>query len=259
MRRITVTSCICLLIIAFTSYASTDNKKDSIKLKNELALKYYINTGGRVIKPASGKGEIIIYNTQKRLPQDFVEDIADHITVILAMRVSVKNATYQETMPLETFSVIAQELGVGATIFLIDDPALPLSLVAYENGWSAVNVSLLAKSPKDKIKTRTEKALTRAICLVCGLASYSGATSLMLPVRNVDALDTVELPSERGNPLIRTPLHKYMLNFGVAPVTITTYRNACSEGWAPMPKDDVQKALLEAAQQKKNDYDSSEK
>lgn len=259
MRRMTVASFISLLIIASVSYASVDNIKDPIKSKRDFERKYYVNTGGRVIKPNSGRGEIVIYNAQHRFPQTFIKSIAENITITLAMRISVKNEAYRDIIPLETFSAIAQELGAGATIFLIDNPALPLSLVAYENGWSAVNVSLLAKSPKDKIKTRTEKALTRAICLMCGLASYSGATSLMLPVRNVDALDTVELPSERGNPLIRTPLHKYMLNFGVTPVTITTYRNACFEGWAPMPEDDVQRALWTAAQQKKKDSDSSRK
>ena len=36
---------------------------------------------------------------------------------------------------------------------------------------------------------------------------------------------------------------KYMEKCGVTPLRIATYRQACREGWAPAPTNDVQKAI----------------
>ena len=213
----------------------------------EFAKKYYANTGGRVVKPDSGEGKIVVYNAQKKIPAEMLKAAADHMTITLAMRFEVQDI---EPVAFEGFDATAKKNNGGATIFVVDNSALPLSLVAYENGWGMVNAALLAGSPAEKVAERTEKELTRTTALVCGIASGSTG-SLMMPVRNVDALDNCELPTERGNPMVLGPIHKYMLNFGVTPVTVATYRKACSDGWAPKPKDDAQRALWESTQERK--------
>lgn len=239
-KKAILTSSVVMSVILVTRAIHTNKFVSYESRKAEIEKKYYANTGGRVIKPESGQGEIIIYNAQQRIPEETIKDIAEHITLLLAMRVSVRKG---DPVGLESLDDKLKELNGSAAIFLVDNPTHPLSLVAYENGWGVVNASLLAHSPADKIRERTEKELIRTLCLICGIATNAGASSLMLPVRDVNDLDTCELPSERGSSMITRPLHKYMLNFGVMPVTVSTYRKACSDGWAPKPKDKDQEAL----------------
>ena len=244
-----------LLMIVATTFAATlvaaDAPNDAearAKYQAEFAKKYYANTGGRVVKPDSGEGRIVIYNAQTKIAEEELKKIAGHMTITLAVRFEVVKG---EPLALDAFDGAAKKSGGGATIFLVDSPTLPLSLVAYENGWGMVNAALLAASPADKLAERTEKELTRTVGLTCGLAGGMGAASLMIPVRKVEALDNVELPMERGNNMVTGPIHRYLLNFGVTPVTVATYRKACTDGWAPKPKDDVQRALWESTQEKK--------
>lgn len=237
--------------LAATTLFAADAPNDAearAKYQAEFAKKYYANTGGRVVKPDSGEGKIVIYNAQTKIAEEELNKIAGHMTITLAVRFEVVKG---EPLALDAFEGAAKKFGGGATIFLVDSPTLPLSLVAYENGWGMVNAALLASSPADKLAERTEKELTRTVGLACGLAGGMGAASLMIPVRKMDALDNVELPMERGNNMVTGPIHRYLLNFGVTPVTVATYRKACSDGWAPKPKDDVQRALWESTQEKK--------
>lgn len=232
------------------AFANDDATKAQVKVdfQTAFAKKYYANTGGRVVKPDSGEGKVVVYNAQTTIPEATLKVVLDHMTITMAVRMELVKG---ESIALEAFDTVAQKSGGGATIFLVDSSSLPLSLVAYENGWGMVNAAPLASSPADKLAERTEKELTRTMALTCGLASGMGTGTLMLPVRKVEALDNCELPMERGNNLITGPIHRYLLNFGVFPVTVATYRKACSDGWAPKPKDDIQRALWESTLEKK--------
>lgn len=245
----------CLLIIVTASLAipliaagTSTASEGKTKYQAEFAKKYYANTGGRVVKPDSGEGRIVFYNAQSKISEETLKTVLDHMTITLAVRMELVKG---KPISIDAFDGAAKTSGGGATIFLLDSATLPLSLVAYENGWGMVNAALLASSPADKLAERTEKELTRTVGLTCGLAGGMGAASLMIPVRKVDALDNVALPMERGNNMVTGPIHRYLLNFGVTPVTVATYRKACTDGWAPKPKDDVQRALWESTQEKK--------
>jgi len=214
----------------------------------QMQKKYYANTGGRVVKPGSGEGAVVFVNAQKKVPAEAVQKALDHMTITLMMRFEVKP---RDAVAFEAFEGEAKKSGGAATVFVVDSATLPMSLVAYESGWAMVNVAKLAESPSEKLAERLEKEFTRTVALTCGLCCGMGGAALMKPVRKVEALDDCELPSERGNGMITGPIHKYMLNFGLTPVTVATYRKACSDGWAPKPKDDAQRALWESTQEKK--------
>lgn len=248
--KLTNIICLAAVIVSGVVFANDDAAKAGAKadFQAEFAKKYYANTGGRVVKPNSGEGKVVVYNAQTKIPEATLKTVLDHMTITMAVRMELVKG---ESVGIEAFDAAAKKSGGGATIFLVDSPALPLSLVAYENGWGMVNAAPLATSPADKLAERTEKELTRTMALTCGLAGGMGAASLMIPVRKVDALDNCELPMERGNNMITGPIHRYLLNFGVTPVTVATYRKACADGWAPKPKDDAQRALWESTLEKK--------
>lgn len=214
----------------------------------EMQRKYYANTGGRVVKPGSGEGFIAFVNAQTNVPAEVVRAALDHMTITLAMRFEVRASG---AVALEAFGDEAKKSGGAATVFVVAGESLPMSLVAYDNGWGMVNVAKLAGSPSGKLQERIEKAFTRTVALTCGVSCGMGTGALMKPVRTAEALDDCELPSERGNSMVTGPIHKYMQNFGLLPVTVATYRKACSDGWAPKPKDDAQKALWESTLEKK--------
>lgn len=248
MKVLLTASLALAAIIAIAQEPSAETAAEAkARRQAEFAKKYYANTGGRVVKPDSGEGKVVVYNAQTKIPEATLLAAVEHMTIALAVRMELAKG---EPLAMEAFDDAAKKSGGAATLFLVDSPSLPLSLVAYENGWGMVNAAPLAAPPAERLAERTEKELTRTMALTCGLASGS-AGSLMMPVRKVEALDNCELPTERGNPMVQSPIHKYLLNFGVMPVTVATYRKACSDGWAPKPKDDAQRALWESTQEKK--------
>ena len=247
MKSVLMIVAASLAIPLFSAEVQNDAEAKA-KYQEEFAKKYYANTGGRVVKPDSGEGKIVFYNAQSKIPEATLKAVLDHMTITLAVRMELVKG---EPISIDAFDGVAKKSGGGATIFLLDSATLPLSLVAYENGWGMVNTAPLAASPADKLAERTEKELTRTVGLTCGLAGGMGAASLMIPVRKIEALDNCELPMERGNNMVTGPIHRYLLNFGVTPVTVATYRKACTDGWAPKPKDDAQRALWESTQEKK--------
>lgn len=248
MKRLSLLAVAAAVAVPLLAADAPKDAEAKAAYQAEFAKKYYANTGGRVVKPDSGEGKVVVYNAQSKISDETLKQVIDHMTITMAVRFEVVKG---EPVSIDGFDATAKKSGGGATIFLVDSPTLPLSLVAYENGWGMVNAAPLATSQADKLAERTEKELTRTFGLTCGLAGGMGAATLMIPVRKVEALDNCELPMERGNNMITGPIHRYLLNFGITPVTVATYRKACSDGWAPKPKDDAQRALWESTQEKK--------
>lgn len=216
--------------------------------KANFAKIYYANTGGRVVKPNSGEGKIVFVNTQRRVAAAKLAEIVGRLKISFAMNIEVRDAA---SAKLAEFEDLAKRHGGAATFFLVEDGVLPMSLVAYENGWGAVNLAKFAPATDDVQAKRLEAELARTMALTCGVACGMGTAGMMMPVRKSEALDNCELPNERGNQFVTKPVHAYMQNFGVLPLTVTTYRKACAEGWAPEPKDEAQTNLWKRARDTK--------
>lgn len=235
-----------LCVAAFA--AGTNTVMDAEARKAFLERKYYENTGGRIMNPNSGSGKIVFVNAQKAISRESVVESVRELSLVFAVKMEVADGT---ATAVDGFDEAAKKSGGDATIFVVNDPKLPLSLVAYESGWGALNA---AKLPEDKgnvlAGSRFRKALARVFALTCGIGSGSGAAGLMAPVRKAAELDFCVLP-DRPNPIMVGAIHKYLSNFGVQPVQVATYRNACRQGWAPAPTNDVQKALWEKAKAQK--------
>lgn len=242
-----------LIVAAFAVADTTAPKKELTpeqKAENlaRFKQKYYENTGGKVVNPRSGDGKIAFVNAQARISKEDLSSIVEELSMSFSLWMSV---TEGEKPTLETIAAAAEKTGGATTVFIVDDPVLPMSLVAYEARWAIVNVAKVAdEAAPDKFSERLHKELARSFALVSGVAYGVGTAGLMGPVKVPSGLDLCNLP-ERVNPNLYTPVHKYLANFGVMPTEVATYRKACKDGWAPAPTNDVQKAIWDKEQGKK--------
>ena len=58
----------------------------------------------------------------------------------------------------------------GAAVFVVDDPALPITLAAPEEKWTLINIARLKASGSDAglLESRTSKLFVRQCCFVLG-------------------------------------------------------------------------------------------
>lgn len=173
--------------------------------------------------------------------------VLQQIRQVLSLPVKYKKSTVENC---DAFSLIRKtwttQKDVGAIVSVIDLPGWPSLLVAPEDGWAQINVAALAKDvpSAELLDRRMKKELWRAFVLLFGGGNSSMLEGdLMRPVNSLNDLDAkpnlVPGPEPFNAVLMGTRAR------GIVPVHHTTYRQACIEGWAPMPTNEFQKAIFE--------------
>lgn len=206
--------------------------------REELMARRYAHTGGYVVKPNSQQGCVVIFNAQKRVSSPELQGVVNKIVTKLGYKAEVRDV---ENVTIATAEEIKVKEGATVAVYVVDDPQLPISLVAYEGHWGIVNIAKLAEGA-DKVRLfgRANAETMRVVALASGAADSQFPSSLMKDVKRVRGLDGMdgELPYDVMNRMVAT----YKL-LGMSPERKSTYRNACKEGWAPAPVDDIQKAI----------------
>ena len=131
-----------------------------------------------------------------------------------------------------------------AVIRLEETDSFPGFMSVYPEAFCAViNVKALAAdgAPKEVVEDRLRKELIRAALFVLG-SGYSPSPCLARPVANLEELDRLNVPML--SPETMTHL-KAMPKLGMREIRFATYYQACREGWAPAPANDVQKAIFD--------------
>ena len=200
--------------------------------------------GGDVVKEGSQKGEILFLNSQKKLDKSEIE------TAIAALYKSAKFNFKIHTLENNTFSLnsvksACDKFSAPVTILLIDDPDMPATLIAPEERWALVNMAKLSDGLKNgplysrMFAARCRKQIIRTFSLLCGGGS-SQFSGNMMSTASVKDLDTVQefIPIDMGNRWT-----DYLKDIGVTPAYQRSYKQACIEGWAPAPTNDIQKAI----------------
>lgn len=199
------------------------------------------HTGGRVLRPGTRRGTVVYVNCQKRAQADWLEESRDYMAGYSKFNVVLKDGT---------FDLAAPKVEGNASLFVVDDDKLPALLVAPENRWAIVNVAPLAKEAKPAFfEARVKKELTRGFCLLCGAGNSQFPRALTGGVTGPSDLD--KFPDHRLPVDIEKRMASYMEPFGVTPAVMSTYRQACKEGWAPAPANDYQKQVAEAVAKEK--------
>ena len=211
-----------------------------------LSRKGYKVNGGALVKPGSQRGAVAILDQQSRVDRSAFETIRATIekNQKIVVRVVAEDKAVQ---PLDGM----KKANANFVIAVVDDASSPVMAVAPEERWATVNVARLAAGSGGKelqgefLASRLRKELLRAFAFLCGGAGSQFDGNLM-SASDVAQLDEYQefLPMD----MVKRS-EKHMARCGVTPLRIATYRQACREGWAPTPTNDVQKAIWQQVHQ----------
>lgn len=142
-------------------------------------------------------------------------------------------------------SEIMRRTEATVAVVFTEDDVNPALLVAPDEHWALVNVRALARGlATDRARerflpSRCSKQLKRAFVAACGGFASSFKGNIM-NVRETADLDLCPdlLPVDRISAALA---HMRLLK--MRPRDWYTYEDACEEGWAPAPTNDVQKAI----------------
>lgn len=201
----------------------------------ERARRLYETNGGIVQRERRGKVMRIVRATD-RVAADGIDAGLGALRSCLGFPVEVVSR------PPEDDPKRYLEDAVGMAVVLADKSDTPALLVAPEEKWAMVNVGKLAADGADaeKILGRTLKEIWRASAFAFGAGYADGQPDLMGPICSLGELDQrASAPSPACyNMMIGVARH-----YGIEPVQVATYRQACQEGWAPSPTNDVQRKI----------------
>lgn len=182
-------------------------------------------TGGIVEK--RGTGKIVVVNCQESVGEKLISERAQRLGRLLKCGIEVRRGEWDPTVRIPEDANFA--------IYIIRDDKLPMSLVAAEAGWGAVNTENLGPDG------RFSKEFTRVFALTVGAMCSRNINSPMQPVTNPKQLDKVLTDN-----IMRDMIDSLRINMrarGMTETKICTYMKACQEGWAPPPTNDVQRAV----------------
>lgn len=127
-----------------------------------------------------------------------------------------------------------------ALIDLVEVEGADALAVYPESLRAVVNLKALSAdgAKAEVVYERLKKELVRAVVFVMG----SGSTSydITRPVRKLADLDQIEFAAPSAETLTHLAVCRRV---GVMPLRFATYYQACREGWAPEPTNEVQSAI----------------
>lgn len=194
------------------------------------------NAGGFCKK--EGTGHIIIVNCQNILSD---ADLA-RFCKKFKYRNKIETKSIRNDQPNGIADYRVPEGAAGA-VYIVDDKALPMSLVANETGWGVVNVAKIATVKSVELNTqRILKELMRVCVLTFGGGQLQYDGSIMMSVLKPEDLDQID--NKMSVPVeLAAGMTKNLRLRGITEFKTTSYLVACREGWAPAPTNDVQKAI----------------
>ena len=194
--------------------------------------------GGRLARPGSQKGEIVIVNAQKRADAKWLAEVAAYLNKDTHFSVRVADGAFNAAKP---------GLVGTMTLYVIDDGSQPRSLIAPDDRWAMCNVSQLYTDKTPFFTARVKKQVSRTFGQLCGGMASNFEKNLVSAMPKPEDLDDVtdfKLPVD-----VTARMKGYLAPFGMTPATIRTYKIACQEGWAPNPTNDVQKYIWDEVHQ----------
>ena len=132
--------------------------------------------------------------------------------------------------------------GCGLAILVVDKPGGETLLVSPEGRWVELNVAPLAvdNPSAELLAKRVRREMWRALAYGMGVGNEEmmSVLNIVTSVKELDAIDMDDPTPDAFNRIIYAAAKRKM-----ARVRYTSYRQACIEGWAATPTNDVQKAI----------------
>lgn len=198
-------------------------------------------TGGIIEDFSTRKGRFLYLNAQQRVP---VSELAELTVGTMGQffRSDFALVPWNHKFNVNETSGFLSAVGAQAGVFIVDDATLPSLLIAPENNWGLINVAALAvdKPGSALLAQRVRREMWRVLGYMYGAESPAALCVL----QNVSTLR--DLDGIRANALSQLPLasiKKRLPEIGIKPVRISTYKEACRQGWAPPPTNEYQRAI----------------
>jgi len=217
----------------YATVRTADGKVTKMK-KSEVRERIYRHFGGNLKVPGRQKGRVVIVDAAKDVPQRSLDAVAKQFNVSIHIAVEIQKGE---------FSLESPKLVGEATLFVVDDPKLPMSLIAPESRWAIVNAAKLKSEKPQFYDARVRKEAVRTLVALLGGCNSTYPDALTGCVTRVEDLD--RLADTRLQVEIEQRLPSYMEKLGITPYILTSYRKACQEGWAPAPTNEYQRAIWE--------------
>ena len=206
-----------------------------------------IELGGVITIWPKDPGRFLFVNAQKRVPRAAIETPIKRLYSDFAVNIVMVDGAAPD---IRTVPASLSGLGAKGAIWIVDDPVLPVSLVAPENGWGILNVApLLADGPDPaKLGKRIAKFIYRTFANVNGIGdSTMMPACVMKQAVGIEGVDN--LVCATYSPEACTKIASFLAMAGYKRCNVGTYYDACEEGWAPLPTNDVQKAIWDKVHQ----------
>lgn len=230
-----------MVVAAFAQVAKKAELSPEEKAARKAAVRVAMlkKTGGFVRQPGSMKGRIVLIDAQTLYD-------ASNVTSVAA---SLAQQTKFDVVGVKGSGSNVKKLmgdnGAAVAVLAIQDPESPVLTVAPEEHWAIVNVSKIAEGLKtDEAKAkfapaRFRKELLKAYAYAAGGGASQYPDNVM-SAKDVPGLDVCRefLPADSLNKAA-----VQLKSIGLRPANVTTYRQACRQGWASQPTNDIQKAI----------------
>lgn len=229
------------LAFAATAFAVEQRTPEQIARSRARRMAALAAKGGLVTKPQSGN-LVRIVNAQKSVATDFIRQVAKDACTGFRVGLEVSDMEAGQN-PFEDVEKALKLPKTGIALLVVNDPKLPVLLSAPENAWAILNVRTLDEDmpPRNVLDLRVRRELCRGLASACGVGLSYNRPCVMEPVYSKTDLDSLKM-NMLGPEAISKMLDAAKLR-GVMPTKVATYRQACAEGWAPSPTNDVQKAI----------------
>ncbi len=203
--------------------------------KAKAAAEFYKQTGGRLMDTRKMKGRIVYVNAQQSADEAWLKESAAYFSAQARVKIDVEKGT---------FSFPDVKMVGETTIFVIEDDKMPSILAAPDQGWAAVNVTPLKAGNGVKpafFRARVMKELTRALASAAGGIDSAFPGNPVGPIAKIEDLDHMQDSRLAVDVLKR--FVKTLEARGITQFRMSTYEQACMEGWAHQPTNEVEKAI----------------
>lgn len=236
MKYLTIATLAVASIVAFADDSTNATTRTKRKLNREqMEQRWNARTGGEIKVPNSQQGQIVFVIAQEETDKGLISEVADVFAKSNHLDISVEKGDF--ALPTPTTKG-------NASLFIVNDPLLPTILHAPEDRWTMVNLARLRDGNGRKpqfYSERVKKEVTRGFCLLAGAQTSNYPNSLLTSITSPSELDRFagcRLPVD-----IQERFIPYLKGFGITPAKFTTYLEACQQGWAPQPTNEVQQAI----------------
>ena len=209
-------------------------------MSNILSQSFLQETGGMVDIPPQGC--VLVANCQNKLSASIFSEQIERLKSVT--HVNFKTISVGKFDLFTTVNELKEQEKASVAVFIVDEPNLPISIVAPEENWGIVNIAVINGNDCDNttLTSRAQIAFMRTSILTLGAWTNDG-NSILKGITDFSQLDSI-----KGRTMTLFEIRdimNHLLLLGVKRGYTTTYRQAYMEGLAPAPTNDYQRAIIE--------------